>query len=147
MGLIILLGRHCSIHAHTTQHVAWSEYGNLLARKGRNVLRISPRRRPSPLDVLILMDAPTFVGCLMPARLSGVIEATHDGSCPGISSRIGRVTEEDSLLGRTARPLATRRLGGDLPDLFPFWSNLAHGKFSRLPSRPKAPLITKPYRD
>lgn len=28
-----------------------------------------------PLDVLVLMDEPAFVGCLVPARLIGVIEA------------------------------------------------------------------------
>lgn len=28
-----------------------------------------------PLDVLVLMDAPAFTGCLIPARLIGVIEA------------------------------------------------------------------------
>ena len=28
-----------------------------------------------PLDLLILMDAPTFVGCKVKARLVGVIEA------------------------------------------------------------------------
>jgi inorganic pyrophosphatase len=28
-----------------------------------------------PLDVLVLLDEPTFVGCLVPARLIGVIEA------------------------------------------------------------------------
>ncbi len=34
-----------------------------------------------PLDVLILMDEPAFPGCLIPARLIGVIEAnqTEDG--------------------------------------------------------------------
>lgn len=34
-----------------------------------------------PLDVLILMDEPAFVGCLIPARLLGIIEAnqTEDG--------------------------------------------------------------------
>lgn len=34
-----------------------------------------------PLDVLILMDEPAFAGCLVPARLIGVIEAnqTEDG--------------------------------------------------------------------
>lgn len=34
-----------------------------------------------PLDVLILMDEPAFPGCLIPARLVGVIEAeqTEDG--------------------------------------------------------------------
>jgi inorganic pyrophosphatase len=35
-----------------------------------------------PLDVLLLMDAPAFVGCLVEARLIGVIEAeqTEDGN-------------------------------------------------------------------
>ncbi len=28
-----------------------------------------------PLDILLLMDEPAFVGCLVPARLLGVIEA------------------------------------------------------------------------
>jgi inorganic pyrophosphatase len=34
-----------------------------------------------PIDVLLLMDEPAFVGCLVPARLIGVIEAeqTEDG--------------------------------------------------------------------
>src|SRR5262245_41292422 len=34
-----------------------------------------------PLDVLLLMDEPSFVGCVVPARLIGVLEAeqTEDG--------------------------------------------------------------------
>ncbi|MGI9034408.1 MAG: inorganic diphosphatase, partial [Pyrinomonadaceae bacterium] len=34
-----------------------------------------------PLDVLLLMDEPAFTGCIVPARLVGVIEAeqTEDG--------------------------------------------------------------------
>jgi inorganic pyrophosphatase len=34
-----------------------------------------------PIDVLVLMDEPAFVGCLIPAKLIGVIEAnqTEDG--------------------------------------------------------------------
>src|SRR3954454_18278292 len=34
-----------------------------------------------PLDVLVLMDAPAFVGCIVPSRLIGAIEAeqTEDG--------------------------------------------------------------------
>src|SRR3954467_1673205 len=34
-----------------------------------------------PLDVLVLMDEPAFVGCLAPSRLLGIIEAeqTEDG--------------------------------------------------------------------
>ena len=35
-----------------------------------------------PLDVLVLMDAPVFPGCIVPSRLIGVIEAeqTEDGT-------------------------------------------------------------------
>jgi inorganic pyrophosphatase len=35
-----------------------------------------------PLDVLLLMDEPTFPGCMVPARLIGVLEAeqTEDGT-------------------------------------------------------------------
>jgi inorganic pyrophosphatase len=37
-----------------------------------------------PLDILVLMDAPTTTGCLLTARLVGVIEASQtndDGTC------------------------------------------------------------------
>ena len=33
-----------------------------------------------PLDVLLIMDEPVFSGCLVPARLVGVIEAEEDGT-------------------------------------------------------------------
>ena len=35
-----------------------------------------------PLDILVLLDAPTFTGCMIPTRIIGVIEAeqTQDGS-------------------------------------------------------------------
>jgi hypothetical protein len=48
MGLIILLGRHCSIHAHTTQHVDACVYGSLLARAlpaGRTLKRPQPPQK------------------------------------------------------------------------------------------------------
>lgn len=52
-----------------------------------------------PLDVLLLMDQPTFPGCLVPARLVGVIE--------------GEQTEKDGSRGRNDRllavPVQTRR--------------------------------------
>ena len=43
-----------------------------------------------PLDVLILMDEPAFVGCLVPARLIGVIEAEQ--------TEQGRTQRNDRLL-------------------------------------------------
>jgi inorganic pyrophosphatase len=45
-----------------------------------------------PLDVLVLMDEPAFVGCLIPARLIGVIEAEQ--------------TEKDGETGRNDRLIA-----------------------------------------
>src|SRR4030095_3127627 len=32
-----------------------------------------------PLDVLVLMDAPVFPGCIVPSRLIGVIQAEQTG--------------------------------------------------------------------
>lgn len=45
-----------------------------------------------PLDVLVLMDEPAFVGCLIPSRLIGVIEAEQ--------------TEKDGETGRNDRLIA-----------------------------------------
>src|ERR1700712_1051772 len=45
-----------------------------------------------PLDVLILMDAPTFVGCLVKVRLIGVIEAKQ-------TNKKGRYVRNDRIIG------------------------------------------------
>jgi inorganic pyrophosphatase len=45
-----------------------------------------------PLDILILMDAPTFVGCLVKVRLLGVIEAIQ-------SKAKGKFVRNDRLIG------------------------------------------------
>jgi inorganic pyrophosphatase len=42
------------------------DFGFLPATKGEDV---------DPVDVLILMDEPTFTGCLVPTRIMGVIAA------------------------------------------------------------------------
>ena len=44
-----------------------------------------------PLDVLVLMDAPAFAGCLVPCRLIGVIEAEQ-------TERDGRTMRNDRLI-------------------------------------------------
>ena len=44
-----------------------------------------------PLDVMILMDEPVYPGCLVPARLIGVIQARQ-------TERGGDVTENDRLV-------------------------------------------------
>lgn len=48
-----------------------------------------------PLDVLILMDEPAFVGCLASARLIGVIEAEQ-------TERDGETTRNDRLIAVAA---------------------------------------------
>jgi inorganic pyrophosphatase len=48
-----------------------------------------------PLDVLVLMDAPAFAGCLVPSRLVGVITAEQ-------SARDGDVEENDRLVAVAA---------------------------------------------
>jgi inorganic pyrophosphatase len=66
-----------------------------------------------PLDVLVLMDEPAFTGCLVRARLVGVVEAEQ-------TERDGETTRHDRLIGVSAesRLLARVRtlehLGPDL---------------------------------
>lgn len=48
-----------------------------------------------PMDVLILMDEPAFVGCLVEARLIGVIEAEQ--------TEDGKTTRNDRLIAVSAR--------------------------------------------
>lgn len=66
------------------------------------------------LDILILMDEPAFVGCLVPAKLIGVIEAEQ--------TEDGRTTRNDRLIAVAAdsRNHSEVRFLGDLN------SNLVH---------------------
>ncbi|MDQ6786544.1 MAG: inorganic diphosphatase [Acidobacteriota bacterium] len=48
-----------------------------------------------PLDVLVLMDEPAFVGCLIEARLIGVVEAKQ-------TERDGKVERNDRLIAVAA---------------------------------------------
>ncbi|HEX8737318.1 MAG TPA: inorganic diphosphatase [Pyrinomonadaceae bacterium] len=48
-----------------------------------------------PLDVLVLMDEPAFVGCLIPARLVGVIEAEQ-------TEKDGKTERNDRLIAVAA---------------------------------------------
>lgn len=54
-----------------------------------------------PLDVLVLMDDPAFVGCLVPARLLGVIEAEQ-------TERNGDTTRNDRLIAVAANSITHR---------------------------------------
>jgi inorganic pyrophosphatase len=64
-----------------------------------------------PLDVLLLMDEPAFAGCLVPARLVAVIEATQ-------TERDGETTRNDRLIA-VAAGSPTHKAIRTLSDLTP----------------------------
>jgi inorganic pyrophosphatase len=63
-----------------------------------------------PLDALILMEEPSFAGCLVPVRLIGVLEAKQ--------TREGRTNRNDRLIGVAAKSRVYRELDalGDVPE-------------------------------
>jgi inorganic pyrophosphatase len=63
-----------------------------------------------PLDVLVLMDAPAFPGCIVPSRLVGVIEAEQ--------TEDGKTERNDRLLAVAANSGAHRSIQ-ELRDLSP----------------------------
>jgi inorganic pyrophosphatase len=67
-----------------------------------------------PLDVLVLMDEPAFVGCLVPARLLGVIEAEQ--------TEDGKTTRNDRLIAVAANARGHK----DLQSLDQLNDNLLH---------------------
>jgi len=63
-----------------------------------------------PLDVLVLMDAPVFPGCVVPSRLIGVIEAEQ--------TEAGKTQRNDRLLAVATNSAAHRSIQ-QLSDLSP----------------------------
>jgi inorganic pyrophosphatase len=63
-----------------------------------------------PLDVLVLMDAPAFVGCIVPCRLIGAIEAEQGDE--------GHLEKNDRLLAVASKSLTHRSLE-DIADVSP----------------------------
>jgi inorganic pyrophosphatase len=63
-----------------------------------------------PLDVLVLMDAPVFPGCVVPSRLVGVIEAEQ--------TEDGKTERNDRILAVAANSAAHRSIR-ELRDLSP----------------------------
>lgn len=63
-----------------------------------------------PLDVLILMEAPSFAGCLVPVRLLGAIEAKQTTE--------GKTSRNDRLIGAAGPSRAYRDAKGidSIPD-------------------------------
>ncbi len=83
-----------------------------------------------PLDVLVLMDEPAFVGCLVPARLIGVIEAEQterDGECSRNDRLIAVATDSHTHEGVRALGDLAANLVDEIEHFFVSY-NAARGK-------------------
>lgn len=88
-----------------------------------------------PLDVLVLMDEPAFPGCLVPARLLGVIEAeqTERDGATMRNDRLIAVAERDPLYGEF-HSLASlgERTVGQIEHFFVSYNQIAGKRFRPL---------------
>jgi inorganic pyrophosphatase len=99
-----------------------------------------------PLDVLMLMDVPAFAGCVLDARLIGVIEAkqTEDGKTIRNDRLVGVACE--SHLHRSLRSLkeVDPRLLDEIEEFFESYNEMKGARFKPLgrfgPKRAKALL-------
>jgi inorganic pyrophosphatase len=87
-----------------------------------------------PLDVLLLMDAPAFCGCVVPCRLIGVIEAkqTEDGSTER-NDRLVAVPVESRVYREftSLKDLNTQRLN-EIEEFFVSYNRVRGKKFKVL---------------
>jgi inorganic pyrophosphatase len=96
-----------------------------------------------PLDVLVLMDEPVFIGCLIEARLLGVIEAeqTEDGKTERNDRLIGVAAESHTNGTLESLQKLDSKLISEIEHFFVFY-NRAHGKkFKPIPR--KGPAVAK----
>lgn len=82
-----------------------------------------------PLDVLVLMDEPTFVGCLVSARLIGVIEAeqTEEGETTRNDRLIAVASESRNHRDVDALDRISENLAAEIEHFFVSY-NAAKGK-------------------
>jgi len=82
-----------------------------------------------PLDVLVLMDEPAFIGCLIEARLLGVIEAvqTKDGESERNDRLIAVAAESHTNAGLKSLKKLDSTLLGEIEHFFVSY-NEARGK-------------------
>ena len=88
-----------------------------------------------PVDVLVLMDEPAFPGCLLAARLLGVIEAeqTERDGATMRNDRLIAVAERDPLYGefRSLADLGARTVG-QIEHFFVSYNQIAGKRFTPL---------------
>ena len=93
-----------------------------------------------PLDVLVLMDEPVFIGCLIEARLLGVIEAqqTEDGETQR-NDRLIAVAAESHTNGKlkSLRKLDSKLLG-EIEHFFVAYNDARGKKFKPIGRRGSA---------
>ncbi len=87
-----------------------------------------------PLDVMVLMDEPAFVGCLVPARLIGVIEAEQ--TTQGKTQRNDRflAVAEEAQLYRAVQAIdqVSTQLLDELEHFFRSYNELRRKQFKPL---------------
>jgi inorganic pyrophosphatase len=96
-----------------------------------------------PLDVLVLMDEPAFVGCLVKARLLGVIEAeqTEDGQTERNDRLISVAAESHTHASLTSLRKMDSTLIREIEHFFISY-NKVRGKKFKVKGR-KSPAIAK----
>jgi len=96
-----------------------------------------------PLDVLVLMDEPAFVGCLVKARLLGVIEAeqTEDGKTERNDRLISVAAESHTHASLTSLGKMDQTLIREIEHFFVSYNNVRGKKFKV--KRCKGPATAK----
>jgi inorganic pyrophosphatase len=88
-----------------------------------------------PLDVLIIMDEPTFPGCLVPAHLIGVIEArqtSKDGKTERNDRLIALAADSQRYSGIRSITELSRPLLDEIEEFFAFYNRMRGKKFKPL---------------
>jgi inorganic pyrophosphatase len=88
-----------------------------------------------PLDILLLMDNPTFVGCLVKARLIGVIEAEQtesDGKCVRNDRLIGVAVKSRRHEGLHSLGHLAPQLLGEIEHFFAAYNQVKGRQFEVL---------------
>jgi len=96
-----------------------------------------------PLDVLVLMDEPVFIGCLVQARLLGVIESEQtEGRKTERNDRLIAVAAESHTHGalRVLQELGSKLLG-EIEHFFVSYNDARGKKFK--PIARKGPAVAK----
>ena len=96
-----------------------------------------------PLDVLVLMDEPVFIGCLIETRLLGVIEAeqTEDGKTERNDRLIAVAAESHTNATLKSLRKLDSKLIGEIEHFFVSYTD-AHGKKFK-PTACKGPVAAK----